>query len=482
MSTKLDNLNEITSLVSTKEKMNEGVLGMIKQFKAWSVLKPFASAKTQGIGLMQVLTDLILQRLGGISVNVAQKTGLSEMDDNTDYRLMNNEFVNWRGLLSFAKQFVRCAKEKGDNNGGVKCFVVDDTDLPKTGKTIECISKIFSHRLHGYILGIKLLVLSYCDTKSHIACDCSLHRESKKNGYGLTAKETKEQFHKHRSENSYGAQRYAELDAEKPSIVLSMLKRACRHGMLASYVLMDSWFITDGMIKGIRKIRKGMMHVIGICKMDKRKFEVGGKEMNSQTITKMNEVKKDKVHTSRKFHSDYMIVNALYKGVSVRLFYIKYKHATSWTLLLTTDVSLSFAKAMELYQIRWSIEVMFKECKQYLRLGKAQNTDFDGQVADVTLALLTHTILTLKKRFHSYETMGVLFREIQSKLLEATIYERIYKLFLKLVAELLEYFGTDVNETIGRIINDDKTSKRVLVMLEAVNQLDTEERESENVV
>ncbi|GHV61582.1 hypothetical protein FACS1894195_2330 [Bacteroidia bacterium] len=136
-----------------------------------------------------------------------------------------------------------------------------------------------------------------------------------------------------------------------------------------------------------------------------------------------------------------IVLYALYKGVSVRLFYIKYKHATSWTLLLTTDSSLSFAKAMELYQIRWSIEVMFKK----------------------------------------YETMGVLFREIQSKLLEATIYERIYKLFLKLVAELLEYFGTDVNETIGRIINDDKTSKRVLVMLEAVNQLDTEESESENV-
>ena len=49
---------------------------------------------------------------------------------------------------------------------------------------------------------------------------------------------------------------------------------------------------------------------------------------------------------------------------------------------------------MELYQIRWSIEVLYRECKQYLRLGKAQNTDFGGQIADATLTMITYTILS----------------------------------------------------------------------------------------
>ena len=83
--------------------------------------------------------------------------------------------------------------------------------------------------------------------------------------------------------------------------------------------------------------------------------------------------------------------------------------AKDWTLLLTTDLSLSFVKAMELYQIRWSIEVLFKECKQYLRLGKSQNTDFCGQMADATLTMITYTILTLYKRFQEYETLGGVF-------------------------------------------------------------------------
>jgi hypothetical protein len=71
------------------------------------------------------------------------------------------------------------------------------------------------------------------------------------------------------------------------------------------------------------------------------------------------------------------------------------KNAQNWFLLITTDLSLSFTKAMELYQIRWGIEVLFKECKQYLRLGKAQNTCFCGQIADISLTFITYIIFAL---------------------------------------------------------------------------------------
>ena len=109
---------------------------------------------------------------------------------------------------------------------------------------------------------------------------------------------------------------------------------------------------------------------------------------NSQSIIKMNENDSSKVHSSKKFKSRYIVVVASYKGIPVKLFYIKYKNATKWALLLTTNLSLSFNKAMKLYQIRWCIEVLFRENKQYLRLGKAQNTDFCGQIADATLAMI----------------------------------------------------------------------------------------------
>jgi len=185
----------------------------------------------------------------------------------------------------------------------------------------------------------------------------------------------------------------------------------------------------------------------------------------------MNETNSKKVHSCRKYKSLYFSVIANYKGTPVKLFYIKYKHAKDWTLLLTTDLSLSFVKAMELYQIRWSIEVLFKECKQYLRLGKSQNTDFCGQIADATLTMITYTILTLYKRFEAYETLGGVFRDTQQEMLEKTLCERIEVVILKILRDLLEILSIDVEETLYRLTSSDKASKDIIILLNAVNQL-----------
>ena len=185
----------------------------------------------------------------------------------------------------------------------------------------------------------------------------------------------------------------------------------------------------------------------------------------------MNENQSGRVRSCRKYKSRYFSVVADYKGTRLKLFYIKYKNAKDWTLLLTTDLSLSFVKAMELYQIRWSIEVLFKECKQYLRLGKSQNTDFCGQIADATLTMITYTILTLYKRFEAYETLGGLFRDTQKEMIEKTLCERIEMVILRILRDLLEILCIDVEETLYRLTSSDKATKEIIVLLNAVNQI-----------
>ena len=475
MSAKISDLNELRNILSQKEKTDEGVLTFSKQFKIGQLLKPFSAIKKQGYSLMSILLVLILSRFGGLSVYASQKTGNLQMDDNTIYRLMNNPFVDWQSiLLSFAKEFLHCVLSKGEaDEKSVRCFVIDDTDIEKCGKTFEGISKIYSHKEHRALFGFKLLLLCYWDGKSLIPCCLSLHREYKKYEYGLTQKQQKRQFTKKRNDTGYFQERYNELDEDKLSVSIKMLKRCVKRAILGSYVLMDSWFVNDFMLKEIRKICKGMLHVVGMCKMDNRKFEVEGKERNSQTIIKMNENNSSKVHSCHKYKSRYFMVIANYKGIPVKLFYIKYKNATNWTLLLTTDLSISFIKAMELYQIRWSIEVLNKECKQYLRLGKSQNTDFYGQIADASLTMITYTILTLYKRFESYETLGALFRNTQKELLEKTLCERIEIVILKILHELLEFLCIDVEQTLYRLTSSEKASKEIVILLNAVNQQDS---------
>ena len=143
-------------------------------------------------------------------------------------------------------------------------------------------------------------------------------------------------------------------------------------------------------------------------------------------------------------------------------------------------MSLSFVQAIELYQIRWTIEVLFKECKQYLRLGGSQNTDFDGQIADATITLITHTILTLQKRFGSYETMGELYRATQQHLLELTLWERLIKVFLKMLVQLTMILEIDFEEIMDKLMQNNQTSNQLMAMLKALSEFEDNSQNIDN--
>jgi len=486
MTSKIAHLSELESVLCNNEKTHEGVLHFFSVFKIGQHLASFGSFKSKGFDVTVLLLSLLVFRLRGESIcrmQIRSKNFLEKIDDNTFYRLMNNPWMNWRKLLmTFAKQFAAQVKANGDNTAGVTCFVLDDTDIEKTGKTMEFISRIFNHVTKRYPMGYKLLLLAFWDGRSLIATDCSLHREKGQKGtYGLSKKELKSQFSKKRDSKSPGQKRVEELDIKKGEVAVSMLKRAVKNGLIASHVLMDSWFVNDYMIKSIRAIKKGAMHLLGMCKLDKRQYLVDKKLLNAHQLITKNERKRSKY--SRKYKSTYISLVVDYKGEKVRLFFIRYNNGKNWTILLTTDLTLSFVEAIELYQIRWTIEVLFKECKQYLRLGGSQNTDFDGQIADVTITLATHTILSLQKRFSSYETMGELFRETQQHLLELTLWERLVKVFLKMVIQLATILNIDMDEMTEKLMKSDRTSKQLLAMLKALSEFeDNDQNEDKTVV
>jgi len=82
-----------------------------------------------------------------------------------------------------------------------------------------------------------------------------------------------------------------------------------------------------------------------------------------------------------------------------------------WHLLLTTDLDLSFIKLMEIYETRWSIEVFFKESKQYIRLLDCRSNTFDVQIADMTVSMMQYIMLSCFKRVNYQQSTGGLFKE-----------------------------------------------------------------------
>ncbi len=200
--------------------------------------------------------------------------------------------------MSFARRFKTLTEQKGDSQKSIKCFVIDDTDIEKSGKTFEFLSRIYNHVIGKHVLGFRALVLGYWDGKSLIATDFSLHREKEKhNTYGLSPKERKGLFKKKRQADTPSMKRVKELDKSKMDVAVEMIKRAVKTGFVATYVLMDSWFVSDGMIKAITSIKKVKLHVLGMCKIDNRKFTVENKALNSHQII----IRKEPANTNKTF-------------------------------------------------------------------------------------------------------------------------------------------------------------------------------------
>jgi hypothetical protein len=62
------------------------------------------------------------------------------------YQILAHQKINWRKFLAeFVKRYLMKNLEVAPITADPSCLIFDDTDLTKTGKTIEGISKIHNH-------------------------------------------------------------------------------------------------------------------------------------------------------------------------------------------------------------------------------------------------------------------------------------------------------------------------------------------------
>ncbi len=374
------------------------------------------------------------------------------------YTFLNNPLIDWRRIVRlFALQYLSIVKTKtvGDGGNKVSFMVLDDTLLAKTGKAMEFIGKVFDHCTHSYQLGMKVLTLGLWDGTSFIPLDFSIHNEPGKRGLrGMTKGQLGQQFTKERANGSPGRLRADEVTACKIATGLSMIKAAITKKIVPQYVLADSWFISDGFFKGIKQIAakaKKTIGVIGLMKSN-RKVPVNGKPVMASQLPQLHA---SKTKACRKHRCNYMVFDVIYKETALRLFFVKMNGQQNWKLLVSTDQKLAFTTAMSHYQIRWSIEVFFKDAKQSLHLGKCQSTDFDAQIASISISFTNYMVLSLTKRFESYETIGEMFRAFKDTMLQQNIMQRIWKMICGLLASIIAEIGADIDTLIAKIINSD---------------------------
>ena len=464
----IKNLSELTSTFCSKHKKSEFFTDFVSILQLGKLHACFGKAKQKGVSTKQLLEILLsFPFLGQNNVHRFINSSWSCFVDygkDVYYRLKKNANINWRGLLlGTVIQALKTLKPYQSNSKQVKAFIFDDSTIKKTGYKIEGVSRVWNHVINKAVLGYQLLVMGYYDGTMFIPVNFSFHREKGKNNktpYGLKPKHYRKQKKKKRAKESYGFVRKKELNSSKIASCVSMLKLAVKKGITCKYVLTDSWFTCWEMVK--TAIDHNLKY-IGMFSKATTKFTYRGKAMTYKQIRKYN---RNKIKKNRRFNLYYIRTVVLWNGTPVVLYFTRKGKKGKWKTLLNTELSSSFNQTVETYQIRWSIEVFFKECKQYLGLGKSQSTDFDVQIADTTIAMMQHLFLSIKNRVEKYETLGELFENTKAECLEMKLHQRLLALLIA-IAEVIDEIFTEVDscQLISRMIHNPEAFEKLKLLI-----------------
>lgn len=458
----IKNIWELKSDFTNRWLEPDYLLSVLGVFHFSNLIKQFTPMKSQGYRFDYVLSILLsLPFINIPNVSSLETYGVSGKKD-VFYRLKNNFLIDWRAILwLFAQRFTKIMQDKAKVNNEIKCLIIDDSLLEKTGKFMEKVSRVWDHVSQRSLLGFKLNLMGYWDGFSFIPIDFSFHRERGKNKnkpYGLKKKHLRKQFTKKRPKDTASYKRVKEADQTKIETGIKMFKRAIKKGLVVDYLLMDSWFTCNAFIEVVREVKNQTVHLIGMYKIAKTKFEYKG-EWNTYSQIR-NLAAKQKRNRKTGFYYKEAVV--LLDGEPVKLFFSRKGKRGNWKTFISTNIKLSFIQMLEIYNIRWTIEVFFKECKQLFGLGKDQANDFDSQIAATTLSMLQHILITTRYRFENYESKGALFRQAQVEMFNEKLTDRLWVLLIGLISIIIELFeDIDENKLMEKILSNEEAYQKI---------------------
>ncbi|WP_244935385.1 IS4 family transposase [Parashewanella spongiae] len=315
------------------------------------------------------------------------------------YDLLNREDLNWRKLqLYTAKKLI---KQEGKSK--VRAFVVDDSVKQRRGKKMPGVSTHFDHLTGRCVMGQQVLSFGYASDSQFVPLDNELFISQTK-AQPLTGK--------FKDERSIVAKRYKQSVAQtKPAMVAGMVKRALGVGIEADYFLADSWFATKPIIS--MTLEHDLTAILRM-KKNKMKYRLADKSECSAAELFKTQVKGRWQKLAGLPYQTKSIVVELNLAETAKLEpnWIKVKLVFcrgvnpdkkkggkhDWALFLSTDASLSDEKILEIYALRWGIEVYFKEAKQHLGFLSEQSRHYSAYIASIHLTGLRFCLLLHAKQ------------------------------------------------------------------------------------
>ena len=436
---------QITQVSFDLQEKNSGINGMIGDFfdtfHIGSLLNRSNIKKVRGARPLAVFTALFSLPFRGVNLywGIVRNRELGFLKDSV-YSILRRPNFNWRlFLLSLSVAVTRFFTTLSDESRET-VFILDDSTLDRSrSKMVELLARVFDHCTQKYLKGFRFLSLVWSDGASTVPVDFALLSSTdKKNRYQDITKDI--------DKRCCGYRRRTEALKVATELLEPMVKRAIRAGLIAKYILMDSWFAFPSTIK------KLSVHLPVICmlkRMPKVFYTFCGHKLNLKALYRIVKKRPGKAR----------IVASVLVNISpeqtVKIVFVRDRRKNDWLAILSTDVELSDTEIVRIYGKRWDIEVFFKMTKQYLQLEKGvQMRDFDGLIAHTTIALVRYLFLSYRQRCDTdLRTIGALFRAGCDEIQDISLIQALQRI-LTIVAHALRNAEITSELFIQNLIDD----------------------------
>ena len=328
--------------MNTNDHTENQFFHALKELQIAKLLRRANITKTCGVSAYEVFQFLLLLVFQGKNLFrfLNSKHKEQAVSKNTYYRFLNEVSYNWSRFLMLLAVKVTSAFDRLTRPERVNVLILDDSVIKRNrSKKMELLARVYDHVEHKFLKGFTLLTLGWSDGYSFVPTGFNLlSSASESNRYNAVSDSID-----HRT-NGYKVRKASMM--HKTDVAVQLIRNVLTAGIKADYVLMDTWFTTEPMLK---EILDTGIHAIGMVKQLQQRYTYNGRQYTLPGLKKFVDFS-----GARNIFGSLVVTTKT--GIPVKIVFVRNRNKKSECLyLLGTDTSLNDAEIVRIYGNRWSV-------------------------------------------------------------------------------------------------------------------------------
>lgn len=413
--------------------------------------------------LMYCLVLWVWLKAGSVGLFARESLHLfAEAEKDAWYGVMNREDLDWRRLHQrVALQAISAMK----TSRGPQALVLDDSIKIRHGKNMPGVSSHCDPTSGRHGMGQQVLTLGLSGAEGLVPLDSELF---------ISATKAQALHQPFRDGRSVVAKRYrVARDQTQPEMAKAMIRRALRAGIKADDLLADAWFGTqpmiqtaeDALLTPILRMKKNTMkyRVTEFRQGQTSHREMDVKGLYQSCIRGQWDTIPGQPYPAKACDVALNLADsppAPARWITVRWLFVRGtvtgekaqpgKH--DWAVFLTTDRHLEPQRLLELYALRWAIEVYFKEAKQPLGFLKEPSNHDAAYVASIHLSAIRCCLLSIAQSTHPARGIAEIRKQLSDNAQHIRFAAPLWSVFRAVITGALDELKTLLGDAVTLIM------------------------------